>query len=124
MAFSAGAWAVVVFLGLYNLMHVWLRVWGLRAGWRSGVGVAGALASPGLQRALEAVSPVAAVAVGIALPSVMLWFPFRAGWEVGAGAAAALLFAAVVRLLQSRATGLVAAAAVLTVVLALGVLWP
>jgi PTS system mannose-specific IID component len=124
VAFSAGAWAVVVFLGLYNLMHVWLRVWGLRAGWRSGVGVAGALAAPGLQRALEAVAPVAAVAVGVALPSVLLWFPFHAGWEVWAGAAAALLFAAVVRLLQSRATGLVAAAATLTAVLALGVLWP
>jgi PTS system mannose-specific IID component len=124
VACSAGAWAVIVFLALYNLMHVWLRVWGLRAGWRSGVGVAGALAAPGLQRALEAVAPVAAVAVGAALPSVLLWFPFRAGWEAGAGAAAALGFAAVVRLLQPRATGLVTAAAVLAAVLAVGMLWP
>ncbi len=124
VALSAGAWAVAVFLVLYNLLHVSLRVWGLRAGWRSGVGVAGALASPGLQRALEAVPPAAAVAVGAALPSVLLWYPFHAGWEVAAGAAAALAFAAVVRLLQPRATGQVVAAAVLTVVLALGVLWP
>jgi PTS system mannose-specific IID component len=124
VALSAGAWAVVVFLALYNLLHVWLRIWGLRAGWRTGVGVAGALASPGLQRALEAVAPVAAVAVGAALPTVLLWFPFRAGWETAAGAGAAVLFAAVVRLLQPRATGLVVAAAVLAVVLVLGVLWP
>jgi PTS system mannose-specific IID component len=124
VAFAAGAWAVAAFLALYNLMHVWLRVWGLRAGWHSGVGVAGALASPGLQRALEAVAPVAAVAVGAALPSVLVWFPFHAGWEAGAGAAAALLFAAVMRLLQPRATGLVVAAAVLALVVAVGVLWP
>ncbi len=123
VACSAGIWAVVVFLALYNLMHLWLRVWGLKEGWRAGVGVAGALASPGLQRVLELVAPLAAVAVGAALPAVLGWYPFRARWEIFAGAAAALLFAEVVRLLQGRATGLVVAAFALAVVVGVGVLW-
>lgn len=119
----AGVWAVVGFLLLYNLLHVQLRVWGLRRGWASGVRVAGALASPFLQRALELVTPVAAVAVGLALPAVLGWFPFEARWEIAAGAGAAVVFAAVVRALQGRATGLVVAAAALAVVIGVGVLW-
>ena len=123
VACSAGLWAVVVFLLLYNVMHVWLRVWGLREGWRAGVGVAAALASPGLQRALQVVAPLAALAVGTALPAVLGWYPFRARWEMFAAAGAALLFAEVVRLLQGRATGLVIAAFALAVVVGVGVLW-
>jgi PTS system mannose-specific IID component len=123
IACSAGIWAVVAFLVLYNVMHVSLRVWGLREGWRAGVGVAGALASPGLQRALELVAPLAALLVGAALPAVLGWYPFQARWEMLAGAAAALLFAEVVRLLQGRATGLVVAAFALAVVVGVGVLW-
>ncbi len=123
VAVSAGAWAVVAFLVLYNVVHVWLRVWGLRAGWRTGVGVAGALAAPGLQRALEAVAPVAALLVGAALASVLAWVPFHFGWEVPAAAGAALAFAWFVRAIQPRATGLVVSAGVLAVVLAAGVLW-
>ncbi len=123
VALSTGAWAVAAFLVLYNVMHVWLRVWGLKAGWRAGVGVAGALAAPGLQRALEVVAPVAAFLVGGALVSVLAWAPFRGRPEVLAGAGAALLCAALVRAIQPRATGLVVAAGVLAVVLAVGVLW-
>ncbi len=44
-------------------------------------------------------------------------------WEVPAAAGVALLFAAAVRLLQGRATGLVAAAGALAVVIGVGVLW-
>ena len=123
VACSAGAWAVVVFLVLYNVVHVWLRVWGLTAGWRAGAGVAAALASPGLQRALEVVAPLAALLVGAALPAMLGWFPFQAHWEMLAAAAAALLFADVVRLLQGRATGLVVAGFALAVVVGVGVLW-
>jgi len=123
VALSAGGWAVVAFLVLYNLMHVTLRVWGLRVGWRTGVGVAGALASPGLHRALEVVAPLAALVVGAALPALLGWFPFRAHWEVFAAAVAALAFAQLVRLLQGRATGLVVAAFALAVVVGVGMLW-
>jgi len=123
VALSAGGWAVLAFLVLYNLMHVSLRVWGLRVGWRAGVGVAGALASPALQRALEVVAPLAALVVGAALPAVLGWFPFRAHWEVFAAAAAALGFAELVRAMQGRATGLVVAAFALAVVVAVGMAW-
>ena len=123
VAFGAGAWSVAVFLVLYNALHLWLRVWGLRMGWRSGTGVAAALASPGLQRLLEVVAPAAAVAAGAALPTVLGWYPFAHRWEVAAAAAAALVMAALVRLFQGRATGLVVAAGVLAVVIAVGVLW-
>ena len=123
VAVSAGPWAVVTFLVLYNVMHVWLRIWGLKAGWRSGVRVAGALAAPGLQRALEMVAPVAAFLVGCALVSVLAWVPVHRRWETLAGAAAALLFAGVVRAIQPRATGMVVAGGVLAAVLAVGVLW-
>ncbi len=123
IAFAAGPWAVAAFLLLYNATHVWLRVWGLKAGWRSGVGVAGALAAPGLQRALELVAPVAACLVGCALVSVLVWIPVHARWETAAGAGAALLVAAAVRALQPRATGMVIAGLLLAVVLWVGVLW-
>ena len=123
VALSAGPWAVAAFLVLYNVTHVWLRVWGLKAGWRSGVGVAGALASPGLQRALEVVAPLAAVLVGGALVSVLAWVPVGARWETAAGAGAALLVAALVRAIQPRATGMVVAGLLLAVVLWVGVLW-
>ena len=123
VALSAGFWAVVAFLVLYNAMHVWLRVWGLKAGFRSGVRVEGALAAPGLQRALEIVAPIAAFLVGGALVSVLAWIPVHRRWETLAGAAAALLFAGVVRAIQPRATGMVVAGGVLAAVLAVGVLW-
>jgi mannose/fructose/N-acetylgalactosamine-specific phosphotransferase system component IID len=123
VALSAGPWAVVAFLLLYNVMHVWLRVWGLKAGLRSGVGVAGALSAPGLQRALELVAPVAGFLVGGALVSVLAWIPVQRRWETAAGAVAALLFAALVRAIQPRATGMVVAGGVLAVVLVLGVVW-
>jgi len=123
VAFGARAWAVAVFLVLYNVVHVWLRVWGLRRGWRAGIGVAGALASPGLQRSLELVAPVAALLVGAALPALLGWYPFRERWEVPVAAAAAVLFAEAARLLQGRATGLVVATLTLAVVVGVGVLW-
>ncbi len=120
---STGLWAVPVFLVLYNVTHVWLRVWGLKAGYRYGVSVAGALSTPGLQRALELVAPLAAFLVGAALVSVLAWIPVERRWETAAGAAAALLFAAAVRAVQPRATGLVVAGGVLAAVLLVGVLW-
>jgi len=123
VAMSAGPWAVVAFLLLYNVMHVWLRVWGLKAGLRSGVGVAAALAAPGLQRALQLTTPIAAFLVGGALVSVLAWIPVQSRWETAVGAVVALLFAGVVRAIQPRATGMVVAGGVLAVVLVVGVVW-
>ena len=47
---GAGLRAVAAFLVVYNVGHVALRWWALRAGWKHGVNVVTALRSPFLQR--------------------------------------------------------------------------
>ena len=64
---------VLVFLGLFNGVHLALRTWALREGWRLGTGVSQALTARGLQRGLSLVGPVAALCVGLALPVVGTW---------------------------------------------------
>jgi PTS system mannose-specific IID component len=58
----------LTFLGLYNMVHIGLRAWGLSAGWRHGLGVAQSLGHPLLQRAPPRLGRVATVLAGIALP--------------------------------------------------------
>ncbi|UCD23353.1 MAG: PTS system mannose/fructose/sorbose family transporter subunit IID [Gemmatimonadota bacterium] len=65
--------AVVGFLVLYNLGHFALRLWGLSAGWSSGLRVAQRLGSPALKRGLRLAGPAAALCVGFALPIVAKW---------------------------------------------------
>jgi hypothetical protein len=57
-------------LALYNVPHVVLRAWGLRAGWRSGTSLAQALAEPVLTAGLRWIGPAASLGIGIALPFV------------------------------------------------------
>lgn len=57
-------------LGLYNVPHFLLRIWGLIAGWRFGTSLGHALAAPMLRGALTAIGPIAACAIGVALPLV------------------------------------------------------
>ncbi len=133
VALGARAWAVLAFLVLYNVVHVGLRVWGLRAGWRAGMRVTTALANPVLQRGLEVVGPLAALAVGCAIPAVLAWAVRGAGlhlpwWLVwrhvvaaGLGAAA---FAFVAARAGGRLTGLSVATLVLGVLAVGGLLWP
>ena len=87
---------------------------------------------PFLQRGLEVVGPLAALAVGAALPALLVWFVRGAGlpvpWSVareaaGAAVAGAAVFAAAVHRLGTRATALSAAILVLGVVVGAGVLW-
>jgi len=65
--------AAATFLLLFNAVHVALRVWGLLAGWRTGLRVAEALRHPVLQAGLVASGPLAAVAIGFAIPVVAAW---------------------------------------------------
>ena len=65
--------AVLGFLFLYNAVHLSLRWWALRAGWRTGPGVAQALRHPLLQGSVKIVGPVAALALGVMLPVVGEW---------------------------------------------------
>ncbi len=88
--------AAATFFVLFNVVHVALRVWGLQAGWRSGVRVAEALRHPVLQAGLVASGPLAAVAIGFAIPVVAAWltadFGEAAKWGT-AGVAAATAIA-------------------------------
>lgn len=58
------AWVVVGFLVVYNAGHLTLRVWGWRAGYRSGADVALAIRGAGLQERAEGLSRTAAVLLG------------------------------------------------------------
>jgi PTS system mannose-specific IID component len=67
--FGAGPVAVLlIFLGLYNVGHIGLRVWGLRVGWKHGMRVAAALANPVLRQGPQYIARAAALLAGIALP--------------------------------------------------------
>jgi mannose/fructose/N-acetylgalactosamine-specific phosphotransferase system component IID len=73
LALSADARAGIgaaALLGLYNVPHLLLRVWGLAAGWRFGTALGRALAAPMLRGALTVMGPLAACAVGFAVPPV------------------------------------------------------
>ena len=59
---------VIGFLLLYNIGHLLLRNWGLRAGWQHGLRVASALGAPVLQHGPRYIGRVAAVVGGLALP--------------------------------------------------------
>ncbi|MEN9819009.1 MAG: hypothetical protein RLZ32_2889 [Gemmatimonadota bacterium] len=56
------------FLILYNVPHLLLRLWALRAGWQYGMRVATALGHPVLQHAPRYLGRVSAVIGGLALP--------------------------------------------------------
>ena len=94
LALGAGWWGVAAFLVIYNLGHVGLRWWALRAGWAAGTQVVGALRNPVLQRALGAVVPAVALVFGFSLPVVaralLRPFPIRTGIVCGVVAVAGL----------------------------------
>jgi len=70
-AFGLGASplaVLLIFLGLYNVGHIGLRVWGLRVGWTHGMRVAAALANPVLRHGPTYIARAAGPLAGIALP--------------------------------------------------------
>ncbi len=71
LLFGVGARPLAVVLGflvLYNVGHLGLREWALRAGWRHGLRVATALGHPVLQHGPRYIGRVSAVLGGLALP--------------------------------------------------------
>lgn len=73
-AYGVGATAgfvVALFLIAYNVGHVALRAWGLRAGFAHGTEVSKALASPVLRRAPEWIERAGALLAGIAIPAAV-----------------------------------------------------
>ena len=61
------------FLILYNSVHLALRFWGLPAGWSAGIQVSRRLGAPAIKQGLRIAGPLAALAVGFALPIVAAW---------------------------------------------------
>ncbi|MCA2983907.1 MAG: PTS system mannose/fructose/sorbose family transporter subunit IID [Gemmatimonas sp.] len=59
---------ILGFLVLYNVGHLGLRDWGLRAGWKHGLRVATAMGHPVLQHGPRYIGRVSAVLGGMALP--------------------------------------------------------
>lgn len=69
---NAPPWlTVALFLGLYNVGHVLLRVWGFRAGLREGRGIARHLAAAGLGAWTERIRMVAAGLLGLVIGTVL-----------------------------------------------------
>jgi PTS system mannose-specific IID component len=82
---------VVSFLVIYNVVHLGLRSWGLVAGWRAGVGVAGELAGRMIHAGLRFGAAAAPFSLGVAIPVVASWLlrGFGEGERLGAALVAA-----------------------------------
>jgi mannose/fructose/N-acetylgalactosamine-specific phosphotransferase system component IID len=121
-----GGWiAVGVFLLLYNIGHVGLRWWALKAGWTHGTRVSVALHHPALQKAGSVLGPAMALAVGAALPLTASYLaaPFDAWARVALAVVAALAFLAL-RLRGGRLNGLRLALGIAAAALVAGWIWP
>lgn len=124
VALGHGLAAVIGFLVVYNVGHVALRWWALRAGWRFGAQVALALRAPALQRATALSAPAMALAVGVALPLVAVYLSrtFQDGWRV-AVAMVAIGGLGALRWQRTRLTGLRLGLLLLAVAALVGLLW-
>lgn len=74
VALGAGWWAVLGLLLSYNLVRFRTGRWALETGLASGLRVGAAIAGSWLPRGIRRVGPVAAFAVGTAVPLVAAWF--------------------------------------------------
>ncbi len=74
LAFGLGAEplaVLLIFLVVYNVGHVGLRLWGLQVGWRGGLHVASALGHPVLQHGPRYIARAVLTLAGAALPLAM-----------------------------------------------------
>jgi PTS system mannose-specific IID component len=124
VALGAGWTAVGMFLLVYNIGHVGLRWWALKAGWTYGRRVSVALHHPALQKAGALLGPAMAFAVGAALPLTAAYLsgPFDSWARVALAVVAALGFLAL-RLRGDRLNGLRLSLGLAAVALVVGVIW-
>jgi PTS system mannose-specific IID component len=99
------AGVVGVFVGTFNLGHVALRAWGLRAGYRDGLNVAVALGNPVLRQGPLHVARASAVVAGAALPLVMQRMGAQRASALGVELALAAILAAALARWQGRVDG-------------------
>lgn len=108
VVFGAGASplaTVLTFLGLYNAGHLGLRIWGLRVGWRQGLGVAQSLGNPILQKAPVRLGRLASILAGLALPLAVHRIIGPGDVLLGGTLVGALVGAIVLTSLHGRAEG-------------------
>jgi mannose PTS system EIID component len=120
-----GGWtAVGVFLVVYNIGHVALRWWALKAGWTHGTRVSVALHHPVLQKAGALLGPAMAFAVGAALPLTARYLtaPFHSWSRVALAVVAALSFLAL-RWRGDRLNGLRLSLGVAALALVAALIW-
>jgi mannose/fructose/N-acetylgalactosamine-specific phosphotransferase system component IID len=118
----AGLGAVAM-LGVYNVPHLVLRVWGLLAGWRHGTRVGRALANPLLHWALRVVGPAAALAIGFAIPLVAAHLVGGFDLTIWTGSAAGIALAIGVLRWLAPTLGAVRLGLLAAAVVALGSAW-
>ena len=122
---GAGWVAVAGFFFVYNIGHVALRWWALKAGWTHGTRVSVALHHPVLQKTGAVLGPAMALAVGAALPltAAYLSAPFDSWARLALAIVAGLSFLAL-RLRGDRLNGLRLSLVIAALALIAGVLWP
>ncbi len=115
---------ILLFLALYNVLHLSVRYWALSAGWRMGAGVAAALGSAVFRRVPGIVAAAAAGAGGFMLPVVAARLTGELPQGSRIGAALVLVVCAVVGkwLLPSAGASRVGMAIVGTAAV-VGLLW-
>lgn len=125
VALGAGWWGVGAFLVVYNIGHVALRWWALKAGWTHGTRVGAALHHPFIQKAGSLLGPAMALAVGAALPltASSLAGDFES-WARTALAVVAAVSFLLLRWRGDRVSGLRLALGLAAVALIVGWVWP
>jgi PTS system mannose-specific IID component len=96
---------VLVFLGVYNVGHLGLRLWGLRTGWNHGLRVAVALGHPVLRQGPQQIGRLAALAAGVALPLALQRVIGPGRTLIGGVLIAAVVGAFILARLQGRIEG-------------------
>jgi len=115
---------VVTLLVTFNVVHVVIRFWGLRVGWRSGLGVGKALHRRTLQASIKFGEIAAPFAFGLATPVIAE--QYLNGFDVGARVAslgAAAVTVTISRWLVPTMSAARLGTAAIVIALVIGSLW-
>lgn len=96
---------ILVFLVLYNVGHLGLRIWGLNVGWVLGMRVASALGHPALRHGPVHITRTAAILAGVALPLLLHRFLEQSRPLISITTVAAVIVAAGLVKLHGRVEG-------------------
>lgn len=119
LVLAGAAWWVgaLAFLLVFNVLHLWMRAWGLRAGLREGLQIGGTLRGVPFQRMGDRAAQLGALLAGLA--AALAAAPRGSHpWEWGAGIAAGALGIALGRRVRAVAAGALILALVAGLVLA------